>query len=67
MSLLPSYHHEGEPLPPNVVCHLHKSPYGLKQASRQWFSKFFGVLLATSFKQSVSDSYYLSRRLTHIS
>ena len=55
MSLLCGYHHQGEPLPPNVVCHLHKSLYGLKQASRQWFSKFSGILLATSFKQSVSD------------
>ncbi|WJZ96503.1 hypothetical protein VitviT2T_015185 [Vitis vinifera] len=56
MSLPPCYHHEREPLPPNVVCRLHKSAYGLKQASQWWFSKFSGVLLATGFKQSASDS-----------
>ena len=33
MSLPLSYHREGESLPTNVVCRLHKSLYGLKQVS----------------------------------
>ena len=45
MSLPQGYSHEEETLPSNIVCRLHKSIYGLKQASRQWFAKFSGVLL----------------------
>ena len=49
VSLPQGYLHEGETLPSNTVCRLHKSIYGLKQASRQWFVKFSCVLLDKGF------------------
>ena len=56
MSLPPGYTcHEGEHLPPNAVCRLHKSIYGLKQVSYQWFHKFSNALLSEGFVQSTSD------------
>lgn len=37
------------------VCKLNKSPNGHKQASRQWFAKFFSTILDARYKISNAD------------
>ncbi|XP_062100498.1 uncharacterized protein LOC133806407 [Humulus lupulus] len=54
MKLPQGYSTKGE-LPPNAVCKLNKSLYGLKQPSRQWYAKLSHTLLEEGFKQSSSD------------
>ena len=45
----------GKKVPPNSVCRLHKSLYGLKQASHQWNHKLSHVITGDGFKQTHSD------------
>ena len=51
MDLPLGYPSKGE----NLVCRLNKFVYGLRQASRQWFSTFASALLKFGFSQSRND------------
>lgn len=57
MTMPPVFGRKGE----SKVYKLNKSLYGLKQASRQWFAKFFSALLEFQFTQSKADYTFFTR------
>ena len=61
MQLPPGYSNPNDPR----VCKLKKSIYGLKQASRQWFSKLSTSLLHFRILQAKSDSSLFIRKSTN--
>ena len=58
MSLLPGFQRQRE----NLVCHLNKSLYGLKQAFRQWFAKFTKAVHAVGYVQSKANYSLFNRK-----
>jgi hypothetical protein len=52
-----------DPGHPDLVCHLHKSLYRLKQAPRAWYSRFTTYLLSLGFVEAKADtSLFIFRR-----
>lgn len=62
MKLPPGYRNEND----RKVCKLNKSLYGLKQASRQWYSKLSSFIIQQRYSQSRAD-YSLFTNSTHAS
>lgn len=62
MSLPQGYTPASGSLPQNAVCKLHKSIYGLKQASRQWYKCLSKALLDDGFIQSYADNTLFVRQ-----
>ncbi|GFY85446.1 hypothetical protein Acr_04g0001840 [Actinidia rufa] len=58
MSLPSGYGRPGE----TRVCRLQKSLYGLKQTSRNWYSKLSTVLISAGFHQSQADHSLFTRQ-----
>ena len=48
---------------PNQVCHLTKSLYALKQASRQWYEKLASYLLTISSIQLQADNSLFIKKI----
>lgn len=49
----------------NTVCRLHKSIYGLRQASRAWFTKLSTTVHKLGFKHARSDHSLFVRKSAH--
>jgi hypothetical protein len=45
----------------HMGCHLRKSIYGLKQASRQWYLKFDETIRSFGFKENEEDNYIYAK------
>ena len=50
----------------HMVYKLHKSIYGLKQTSRQWYLKFDEVITTNGFKKNIVDQCIYMKVSVHI-
>lgn len=49
----------------DMVCHLPKSIYGLKQSPRQWNKRFDSFILSKGFSKSPYDSYVYRKSVSN--